>query len=303
MNILVSGSTGLIGSALTAALARQQHRIIRLVRGTPAGPDEIRWDPMAGQIEKAGVEQADAVIHLAGENVGSRRWTSPQKTKIMDSRRMGTRTLSGAFARAVALSGSNRTPRVFLSASAIGYYGDRGEDVLREDSHAGHGFLPDVCREWEQATEAIQKTDIRLCLLRIGIVLSPKGGALGRMLTPFKLGLGGPIGSGRQYMSWITLDDVVAAISFALTCDSLNGPVNLVGPNPVTNREFTRTLGRVLHRPTILPMPAFAARLAFGEMADALLLAGARAVPSHLDAAGFSFRHPRLEYALNDLLK
>lgn len=297
MNVLVSGSTGLVGSALVESLAAAGHRITRLVRHMPAaGQAEIRWDPAAGFIQANELEGLDAVVHLAGENVAAKRWTALQKTHIRDSRVIGTRLLTESIARLA------KPPRTFLSASAVGYYGTRGDEILKEESPAGEGFLPDVCRDWEKAVEPVILKGIRVVKLRIGVVLSPAGGALGRMLLPFKLGLGGKIGSGRQYMSWIAIDDCVAAILHALETSTLMGPVNLTSPNPSTNLEFTRTLGNVLGRPTIFPMPAFAARLAFGEMADALLLASTRVIPAKLQAAGFPFQHPDLETALKNLL-
>jgi len=245
----------------------------------------------------AGHDELDAVVHLAGENIAGARWTQRQKTLIRDSRVKGTRVLSDLMGR------RSPPPKVLVCASAIGYYGDRGDEILREDSASGSGFLPDVCREWEAACQPAAAKSIRVVNLRIGIVLSQAGGALAKMLTPFKLGAGGVIGSGRQYMSWIALDDVASAIHHALTHDSLRGPVNAVAPNPVTNRDFTRTLGRVLSRPTLFPMPAFVARLALGEMADALLLASARVVPARLLESGFVFRYPDLVGALRHLLR
>lgn len=244
-----------------------------------------------------GSEGPDAVVHLAGENIARARWSERQKALIRDSRVKGTRLLCDLLAR------YSPPPKALVCASAVGYYGDRADEILKEESAPGSGFLADVCREWEAATQPAVERGIRVVNLRIGIVLSPMGGALAKMLTPFKLGVGGTIGSGRQYMSWIALDDVVGAIHFALTNESLHGPVNAVAPNPVTNREFTHTLGRVLSRPTLFPMPAFAARLVLGEMADALLLASARVEPAQLLASGFTFRHPDLEAALRALLK
>jgi uncharacterized protein (TIGR01777 family) len=244
-----------------------------------------------------GSEEPDAVVHLAGENIAAGRWTERQKARIRDSRVKGTRLLCDLLAR------YSPPPKALVCASAVGYYGDRGDEILKEESAPGSDFLFDVCREWEAATQTAVERGIRVVNLRIGVVLSPLGGALAKMLTPFKLGAGGVIGSGRQYMSWIALDDVVRAFHFALTNQSLLGPVNAVAPNPVTNRDFTRTLGRVLSRPTVFPMPAFAARLAFGEMADALLLASTRVEPARLLAGSFIFRYPDLEGALRHLLR
>jgi uncharacterized protein len=299
MRILVTGSSGLIGSALVPSLTADGHRVIRLIRSqsqTPTVGESWGWDPERGTILPTGREEPDAVVHLAGENIAGGRWTPRRKASIRDSRVKGTRVLSDLIGR------RSPPPRVLVCASAIGCYGDRGDEVLREESASGSGFLPDVCRNWEAACQPAVDRGIRVVNLRIGIVLSPAGGALAKMLTPFKLGAGGVIGSGNQYMSWIALDDAVSAIHLALTRDSLRGPVNGVAPNVVTNRDFTRTLGRVLSRPTLFPMPTFAARLAFGEMADALLLASTRVVPARLLESSFVFRYPDLEGALRHLL-
>jgi uncharacterized protein (TIGR01777 family) len=258
-------------------------------------PNDIPWDPVAGTIAAAQFSDVDAVVHLAGESV-ARRWTTAVKKEIRDSRVRGTTLLCQT------LAGLASRPSVLVSASAIGYYGDRGGERLDESSPRGRGFLAEVCQEWEHATTAARDADIRVVNLRIGVVLSRNGGALKSMLTPFRLGIGGVLGSGRQYFSWITLEDLVRAIQFALSASALSGPVNAVAPQPVTNREFTKTLGRVLGRPTIFPMPAFAARLAFGEMADEMLLASARVEPNALDAAQFEFAHPQLEPALRHIL-
>jgi uncharacterized protein len=299
MRILVTGSSGLIGSALVSFLTGGGDRVIRLIRSqsqTPTSGESWGWDPERGTILSAGREEPDAVVHLAGENIAGGRWTERRKVLIRDSRVKGTRVLCDLIAR------RSPPPKVLVSASAIGYYGDRGHEILKEESAPGSGFLPDVCREWESACQRAADQGIRVVNLRIGVVLSPAGGALAKMLTPFKWGAGGVIGSGGQYMSWIALDDVVSAIRFTLTHDSLRGPVNCVAPNAVTNSDFTRTLGRVLSRPTLFPMPAFAARLALGEMADALLLASARGLPARLSESGFIFRFPDLDGALRHLL-
>jgi hypothetical protein len=296
MKIAITGSTGLIGASLCPFLTTGGHEVVRLVRkpGRLAA-DEVRWEPGGGRLEAAALDGVDAVVHLAGESVAG-RWTATKKAAIHDSRVEGTRLLAGALAQ------SARPPRVLVCASAIGYYGDRGAASLEEDAAPGAGFLADVCREWEAAAEPARAAGIRVVHLRIGVVLSAAGGALATMLTPFRLGLGGVVGSGDQYMSWIALDDVVGALHHALMTEELNGAVNAVAPNPVTNREFTKTLGRVLSRPTILPVPAFAARLTFGEMADEILLASTRVVPARLLAARYDFRFPRLEDALRHLL-
>ncbi|MFQ5865180.1 MAG: TIGR01777 family oxidoreductase [bacterium] len=296
MKIFVTGSTGLVGSALVPFLTTAGHEVIRLVRSEPKGAKgEIFWDPYAETVDKKQLEGADAVVHLAGENIAS-RWTDKKKEKIRHSRVKTTRFLSKT------LGGLENPPEALVCPSAIGYYGDRNEELLKEDSKAGTGFLAEVCQQWETATEPAVKKGIRVVNLRLGLVLSPEGGALGKMLFPFKMGAGGLIGSGQQYWSWIAMDDVVGAIHHAIVTESLKGPVNAVAPNPVSNREFTKTLGRVLSRPTLFPMPAFAARLAFGEMADALLLASARVEPAKLKDSGYEFRQPELENALRHLL-
>ena len=297
MKILVSGSTGLIGSALVPFLTSGGHSVVRLIRTeTRPGQAAVYWDPAAGKIDSSALEGLDAVVHLAGENIAARRWTPAQKARIRDSRVQGTRLLAQSLARL------QQPPTVMVCASAIGFYGDRGTEDLTEKSAPGSGFLTYTCLAWEAAAQPASEKDIRVVNLRLGVVLSPRGGALAKMLLPFRLGVGGKIGSGRQYMSWIGIDDVVGAIHYALTTDELHGPVNAVAPNPVTNLEFTKTLGRVLSRPTIFPMPAFAARLAFGEMADELLLASTRVKPARLQNSGYYFRHPRLEDALRHLL-
>ncbi len=296
MHVAVSGSSGLIGSALVAFLTAGGHRVSRLVRGLAPGADSIRWDPAKGVRDAALLEGLDGVVHLAGENIGAGRWTARRKAEIRRSRVEGTRRLCESLARLA------KPPKVLLSASAIGYYGDRGEEVLNEESPPGNDYLAQVCREWEEATSPAAKVGARVVNLRFGVVLSPASGALQKMLFPFKLGVGGKIGSGGQFWSWIALDDVVGAIHHALVTESLTGPVNAVAPVPVTNAEFTRVLARVLRRPAIAPLPAFAARLAFGEMADALLLASARVVPARLQDTGYAFRYPDLEGALRHLL-
>jgi len=296
VRILVTGTSGLIGSALACFLGAGRHHVTRLVRAQPRpGRGEVRWDPAAGTLDPMALQGFDAAVHLAGESI-AQRWTPERKAKILTSRARGTRLLSESFARLT------QPPRVFVCASAIGYYGNRSDEILTEESASGSGFLAEVCREWEAACEPAARKGVRVVNLRLGMVLSSAGGVLGRMLLPFRLGLGGRIGSGKQYMSWIALDDLVAAILHALTCDKLRGPVNVVAPHPVTNLEFTQTLGRVLHRPTVFPVPAWAARLALGEMADELLLASARVTPARLAASGYVFQYPELEGALRHLL-
>lgn len=293
MKVLISGLSGLVGTSLGTFLNTGGHEVIGLSRSPQAGG--IRWDPMEGEIDKANLTGFDAVVHLAGESI-SKRWTDKQKRLIRESREKGTRLLCEALAE------MSSPPKVLVSASAIGYYGDRGDEALTESSPPGEGFLPEVCQAWEAACEAARERGIRVVNLRIGVVLSPQGGALAKMLLPFKMGLGGKIGSGNQYWSWIALDDVVGAIHHALMNADLNGPVNATSPNPATNTEFTKTLGKVLSRPTLFPMPKFAARLALGEMADDLLLASARVLPERLEQTGYEFRFPQLEEALRHLL-
>lgn len=297
MRVLVTGSTGLVGSALVPFLTTGGHRVTRLVRSTPRpGSAEIQWQPAAGRLPTAALDGMDAVVHLAGENIATGRWSAEKKARIRDSRVQGTRVLCEALAQLP------NPPRVLVSASAIGYYGDRGTELLQEASSPGHDFLAEVCRAWEAATEPAGQRGIRVVQLRLGMVLSPAGGALATMLLPFKLGAGGVIGTGQQYMSWIALDDVLGAIYHALMTESLHGPVNAVAPHPVTNSAFTTILGQVLGRPTLLPLPAFAARFAFGEMADALLLASTRVEPARLLETGYMFRYPHLQDALRHLL-
>ena len=292
--VLVSGSSGLVGRALTRRLADQGRGVTRLVR-RQAGPGEVSWDPAAGRLDEGSI-RADAVVHLAGENIASGRWTAARMQAIRSSRVDGTRLLCEALARL------DPKPSVLVSASAIGFYGDRGSEVLTEDAAAGTGFLPAVCEQWERATEAAESAGIRVVRLRIGVVLARDGGALAKMLLPFKLGLGGRLGPGSQFMSWILLDDLVSAIVHCIDQRELRGAVNATAPDPVTNLQFTKALGRVLRRPTIAPMPSFAARAAFGRMADELLLASTRVEPRALLEHGFEFAQPDLEGALRTLL-
>ncbi len=297
MIVAVTGAGGLIGSALVSSLRADGHRVVPLVRRAPRpGEDALGWDPSSGAITPAGSAVADAVVHLAGESVVGLRWTAQKKRRIRESRVTATSRLVQALTRLA------KPPAVLVCASGIGYYGSRGDGVLTEDSRAGTGFMADLARDWEAATAAAMARGIRVVNLRIGVVLSAKGGALAAMLTPFRLGLGGIVGSGAQWMSWIALDDVIGAIRLALETDGLRGPVNAVAPTPVTNAEFTRTLGRVLGRPTFVPLPALAARLALGEMADELLLTSQRVLPARLEASRYPFRHPSLEGALRAAL-
>jgi uncharacterized protein len=297
--ILVSGVSGPIGTALLPSLKASGSSVVRLVRGVAAGgpPDnaQIMWDP-AGAIAPEAVSGFDAVIHLAGESIFG-RWTASKKRKIRDSRVMGTRNLAAALARA------SQKPKVFVCGSAIGYYGNRGDEVLSEGSAAGTGFLAEVCREWEEAATSAVQAGIRTAHLRTGIVLSPKGGALGAMLLPFKMGLGGRTGSGRQWMSWIDVRDMVGGIQHILENELMRGPVNMVAPEPVRNAEFAATLAGVLRRPAIFPMPAFVAKLAFGEMGEELLLGSQKVEPGKLVASGYQFRYRELRGSLEGLLQ
>ena len=301
MKVIITGSTGLVGRALVRSLLADAHEVTRLVRGDAQGfrapgTAAVHWDPERGEIDAPALEGHDAAVHLAGEPIAEGRWDDEKKRRIRESRVKGTSLLAGA------LAGLGAKPRVLVSASATGYYGDRGAEILREESASGGDFLSEVCREWEKATLQASQAGIRVVHLRTGVVLSGEGGALQKMLTPFKLGLGGKVGSGSQYMSWITLDDLVGVIRRAIEDDTLRGPLNAVAPGAVTNEEFTKALGHVLGRPTIFAVPAFAARLAFGEVADAVLLAGARVEPARLKEAGFEFRHPEIEGALRSVL-
>lgn len=290
MKILVSGSHGLVGKALVRSLTDDGHEVMRLVRGEKAfGSPDVEWRPAQGRIDAGQLEGIDAVVHLAGESIASGRWTSEKKRAIRESRVKGTVLLSDALAQL------SRPPSVFLSASAIGYYGDRGDELLNEKSAPGKDFLAGVCKEWEAATRPAAEKGIRTVCTRFGIILDPNEGALAKMLPPFRMGIGGRIGDGKQWMSWIALDDVVNGLKFLIEDESIHGPVNFVAPNPVTNAEFTKTLGRVLQRPTLFPIPAFGVRLAFGEMADALLLSSQRVEPSVLEDKGFLFKWPTLE--------
>lgn len=295
MKILISGSTGLIGEALTAALRADGVEVVRLARRATPEP-HVLWDPAAGTIDKAGLDGFDAVVHLAGKSIAAGRWTRKLKNEILQSRVVGTELL------AQSLAGLARPPKAFVCASAIGYYGNRGHDALGETSPAGTGFLPDVCRAWEAAAEPARQKGLRVAHVRFGVVLSERGGALAKMLLPFKLGLGGTLGSGDQFMGWISLEDAVGAVRHVLSTATLEGPLNAVAPQALTNREFTKALGRALHRPTIFPVPGFAARLVLGEMAEALLLASQRVEPRRLLESGYRFRHPDIDAALKALL-
>ncbi|HWC75163.1 MAG TPA: TIGR01777 family oxidoreductase [Gemmatimonadales bacterium] len=296
MKIVVSGSTGLIGSALVPRLVGQGHRVVPLVRRRVApGECALSWDPEAGRIDRAGLEGSDVVVHLAGENLFG-RWTPAKKQRIRDSRVNGTRLISETIA------GLSQCPAVLVAASAIGYYGDRGEETLTEQSTPGDDFLAHVARDWEAATAAASTAGIRVTNTRFGVVLAPKSGALAKMLPAFRVGLGGPVGTGNQYFSWVSLDDLINAILHILTSPDLAGPVNVTAPAPVTNREFAKTLGKVLGRPSVVPVPAFALRIAFGAEGAAMLQSGQRVLPARLVESGFQFCYGTLEPALRHLL-
>jgi uncharacterized protein len=296
MNVAVTGASGLVGSALVPALAEVGHHPIRLVRGRRGGADAVRWDPAAGTIDAAGLEGIDAVVHLAGAGIGDKRWTDARKREILESRLQGTTLL------AETLAGLSDKPAVLVSASGTDFYGSDHNQVFTEDSPSGEGFISEVCQAWEGATAAAADAGIRVVRIRSGAILSADGGLLKRLLLPFKLGLGGRVGSGNQYLSWIAIDDHVGAVLHLLTAD-VAGPVNLTTPNPVTNREFVETLGRVLRRPTVIPTPLLPLRLVYSaELVEVLLLSGKRVLPERLEASGYKLRHAELEDALRALL-
>lgn len=294
MRILVSGARGLIGTVVGKHFSGAGHEVWRLVRGV-AGDGEVGWDPGSGHVDRAGLEGFDVMVHLAGENIATGRWTAEKKARIRYSRVHGTALLCNALQELA------RPPKVLLSASAIGYYGDRGDEVLTEGSGAGRDFLAEVCREWEGATHAAEECGIRVVHMRFGLVLSREGGLFERLRLPFRLGLGGTLGGGTQYMSWVTAVDVAGAIGFLAERADVAGAVNVTSPEPVTNRAFTRGLGHAMGRPAFLRVPKLALKLAFGELGDAML-ASQRAVPERLVAAGFEFKYPRLPEALGELM-
>jgi uncharacterized protein (TIGR01777 family) len=304
MRILVSGSTGFLGTALVKTLEEQGHTVVRLVRPATA-PKEVAgvhsqavaWDPVAGLFDAAGAEGAEALIHLAGASIAGGRWNASRKELLRTSRIDATRNLMGALAKL------QRPPRVIVAASAVGYYGSRGDETLTEESTPGNDLLAGLCREWEAETARGAEFGARVVSMRFGIVLAAHGGALGQMALPFKLGAGGRLGDGRQWMSWLTLREAVSIIQFALATSGLAGPVNAVTPNPVQNKEFTSVLAKTLHRPALFPAPAFALRLALGEMADALLLGSQKVMPSKLAAAGYPFLQPNLASALAEVFR
>lgn len=296
MDVIVTGSSGLIGSALVTDLEGDGHRVRRLVRRAPSGPDEVRWDPSRGEIDRAGLEGADAVVNLAGPGIGDKRWSDARKQELREARVRGTTLL------AEALAGLDQPPRALISGSAIGYYGNRGDEKLTEKSKAGGDFLAELCVDWEAAAQPAVTAGIRVALIRTGIVLAPGGGALEKILPLFKLGLGGRLGSGDQFWSWITLEDEVRAIRHLLESE-VSGPVNLTAPEPETNHTITTTLGEVLHRPTIFPVPRFGPKILLGgEATETFLYASQRVFPKVLEAEGFTFSHPDLESGLRSIL-
>jgi uncharacterized protein len=296
MRVIISGASGLLGTALTRALRSQAHQTVALVRRPPCEA-EVQWDARQ-PLDPAKLAGCDAIMHLAGKNIAG-RWTAKFKQEVLESRSLTTKILATAAAESFQRTGQ---PRALVSASGVGYYGNRGDEVLTEESVAGAGFLAEVCKQWEAATAPAREAGMRVVSLRIGVVLARNGGALKPMLLPFQLGLGGRIGGGQQWWSWIALDDVIGTMMFALQKESLQGPVNTVAPNPVRNAEFVRALGKTLHRPTIFPLPEFVIRSLMGEMGEELLLTSARATPQKLQAAGYQFRHADLDEALRAAL-
>ena len=297
MKILITGATGLIGRELQKALRAKGHELLLASRKEPKDASYIQWNPTEGFAQPEHLEGIEAVVHLAGESISALRWTEEKKKAIRDSRVMGTRNIVDT------ISELKQRPRVLVAASAIGFYGDRGDEELTETSKAGKTFLADVCREWEAEARRAEDSGVRTVLLRTGIVLSKEGGALGTMLTPFKFGLGGVIGNGKQWMSWVSMDDHIAAIIYSLENENVRGAVNSVSPNPVTNEEFTAVMGEVLYRPTFIPVPEFVVQLAFGEMGEALLLDSIKVVPKRLIDAGFEFKFPDLKKAIENAVK
>ena len=298
MDVVISGSSGLIGRALASSLLADGHRVLRLRRGGITDGDDVGWNPEAGRIDAPALEGVDAVVHLAGEGIGEHKWTDEQKRRIRDSRVRGTAVIAAAVAS------RERKPHVFVSASAIGYYGNRGDEVLTEESAPGDDFLAGVCTAWEAETKPAADSGVRTVNTRTGVVLAAHGGALQRMLLPFKLGVGGKQGSGKQWMSWIALDDVVGSIRHAIEQPLVRGPINLTAPNPARNEEFAATLGRVLHRPTVLPTPLLPLRLRFGsELVETLLLFSQRVQPAKLETTGYEFRYAALEPALQAIVR
>lgn len=297
MDIAVTGSTGLIGSALVPALREAGHRVRRLVRRAPVADDEVPWDPVAGTIDAAGLAGIDGAVHLAGEGIAEKRWTPAQKRRLVESRTSGTSLLAST------LAALEPRPKVLLSGSAMGFYGDRHGAVVTEDGEPGTGFLPELVQQWEAAAQPAVDAGIRTCFLRTGVVLSATGGAMGKTLPLFKLGLGGPVGDGSTWWPWISLDDEVGAIAHLLTADGVAGPVNLSAPNPVRHKDYAKAQGRALGRPAVLPVPRLAPRLLLGrELADSLLGDSVRMLPAKLEASGYAFRHPTIDEAMAAIL-
>ena len=295
MHVYITGASGLIGKNLVPRLETAGQTVTTLTRRSPTKSTQKQWNPKSDSLDPSLLEGCDVLVHLAGENIGEGRWNAEKKRRIRDSRVHTTDLLAKTIA------GMEAKPKAFVVASAIGYYGDRGDEEMTEESPPGEDFLADVCKEWESAADPAREANIRTVHVRTGVVLSKDGGALQKMLLPFKLGAGGVIGDGKQYWSWITVDDIARLFQFAIENDSVSGPINGTAPNPVTNREFTKTLGKVLSRPTIIPMPAFGAKLALGEMAEALILASTRVIPRKAQESSFEFSHPDLESGLRSL--
>jgi uncharacterized protein (TIGR01777 family) len=296
LTVLITGASGLMGRALTPFLETQGHRVLQLVRRPPATATEIFWDPGKGKLDARQLEGIDAVVHLAGENIAEGRWTTARRAALRESRLAGTRTLVAALGQ------MHRRPGVLLSASALGIYGDSGQEIMTEESRSGEGFLAALCRDWEAELSPARMAGMRSVALRMGLVLTPAGGALAKMLPAFRAGVGGRLGSGCQWLGWIAMDDLLGAVHHVLHNPECDGPVNVVAPGAVTNADFTTTLGRVLRRPVMLPVPALALRALFGDMADEALLASTRAVPAQLQRSGYAFRFPELEPALRHVL-
>jgi uncharacterized protein len=297
VRVLISGATGLIGGALTRALARAGHDVTRLTRGRPRDPSEFRWDPAAESVDPVALAGREAVVHLAGASIAGGHWTAARRAEILASRRSGTRAI------ALAMANADPPPRVLVSVSAIGFYGDRGDERLDERSAPGSGFLAEVVRAWEAAAGPAAEAGVRVVHPRLGVVLDARGGALPPLALPFRLGMGGPIGSGRQWVSWVTLHDVIRALDYALSHNTLDGPLNVVSPRPVTQFELSRALGRVLRRPSLVSVPSWVIRAALGEMGRELLLFSQRVAPVALADAGFRFDHPEIEDALRSVLR
>jgi uncharacterized protein len=294
MRVLITGASGLVGRELQKSFAAKGYDMLLASRSEPADEQHIQWTVEEGFAEPEKLEGLDAVVHLAGENVSGLRWTEEKKRSIRDSRVLGTRNV------VTAISKLKNRPKVFVASSAIGFYGERGDEEITESSAAGDNFLAEVSKAWESESRRAEDAGIRTVLLRTGIVLTKEGGALGTMLTPFKLGVGGVVGSGKQWMSWISMEDHIAVINCVIENENIRGAVNSVSPNPVTNEEFTKTLGEVLYRPTFLPLPEFAVSMVFGEMGDALLLASTKVLPKRLEDAGFQFKYPQLKPAIEN---